>query len=251
MIVNDSIITDNILHYYKEYQDIFEIPLPLITINYYNSEENTISWACVNFKNKEDVTLSVNRLAYSIYKDFKSFLFHEFTHIFDKMTNETINDEVGDISSFSEIHATYIQLQSSFNIIKQNGIKVSLDDSICYLDATISLNEYINKSFMEVLNLITEFRNTRVLENFSKSYKHALYYFGIIRFCEEFCSDDIKEFYNFKFFEKNYGSAMIDIFNLVKHPFEITKDTASLIKEKERGVKNKAVFIKTFGLCIK
>ena len=143
---------------------------------------------------------------------------------------------VKNIASYSEVHATYIQLMSSFYILKQDDIHVSLSDTLNFEYNIMTLSEYLNYSFLDIFEFIENFYKMGDLHCFYRAYKHTLYYFGAIRFCEDFCLDNITDRLNFDFFENCFGSEIIDIFNLVKYPFDLSESDAKLIIDKENAI---------------
>lgn len=137
--------------YYTEFQKFmdWDYPLDFKIEAFSGKHEGRNSWATIQPPKRpgEPYILEVDITASSVRKnDYKSLLFHEFTHIYDDLTiHERVkkNGVENPGSWYTEAHATEIELMCSCGMEALNSTsKVYLADMIPYYGREISIAEF-------------------------------------------------------------------------------------------------------------
>jgi hypothetical protein len=121
--------------------------------------------------------------------DFDSFLFHEFTHIYDRNTLYPVLKSGGvenPVAWYSEAHAIKIELMRAYGFNSITDVKpVSLSDTTGHINKHISLED-------RILDMIDSIEKAVADKNLSLVLNFGQYFLGFILFMKSFCKYDDK-----------------------------------------------------------
>lgn len=181
--------------YYEEFQKFmkWEHPLDFKIEAFHAKREGRNSWATVQMPQRlgDPYVLEVDITASKIRKnDYKSLLFHEFTHIYDELTiHENIKKQgvAKPGTWYTEAHATEVELMCSCGIDSYfDDRKVEVSSKIPYYSEEITIADFGSRKEKEIEYRIRE-------KDYVGAIKHLQYYIGYLKFLEKHCNDSKSE----------------------------------------------------------
>jgi hypothetical protein len=148
-------------------------------------------------------------------EDYKSVLFHEFTHIYDDLTTHEMvrkSDLINPGSWYTEAHAIEIELLCSCKFLSINDAKkVALTEKFSYYNNAISILKFIENTHKAIQSQLDK-------EEYGAAIKRVQYYFGALRFVLKHCTfDDVElaKIKNDEYFSGHFSELIISIRNFV------------------------------------
>lgn len=157
---------------------------------------------------KESITLYYHEDLFTYLPKYRNaILLHEFTHISDFLKFRKHEQVSIIMSTYSEFHATQMEFMKLCGIHRiTTKCKKPLNTIICFQDKKITIKEYIDFLFAEVLAILDEDISTlddnMQAANAVALIKHLMYFFGAVSFYYNSQRDMIYQY--FSFFDK-YG----------------------------------------------
>ena len=150
-------------------------------------------------------------------------LIHEFTHISDFLKFRDYKQLSTIMVTYSEFHATQMEFMKLCGINRMTTkCRKSLDTKICYQDKKVTIKEYIDDLYMQVVDILSEdvreLDDTMQAANASALIKHLMYFFGAASFYFDSQKEVVYNYFYFfdelgdytNIFIKLYGNVVIN-----------------------------------------
>lgn len=230
LLVNKMYLIQKVKSLYNEYKKFINCDLlpdyelhPFnFLINKNNIIENSMS-AKVEFKNNTPI-LSIEENIFKIKpQTAEAILFHEFTHIWDETTylqNLSYEERKFILHSYTEYHATYIQMMRAcnFNNIKDDK---KLDENVTVYDDNKPQNiiNYIKSLENDYLDTVRNiiFKDFQPIDTLMLII-YGLYLQSKIDFFENYCSFNINQLINTQVAIDLFGDNFNKLIELIRNP---------------------------------
>lgn len=169
-----------ILQSYLDYQRIFSFEnAPKLVIKWFDDPKVSHSFFVTDYdRSRNIIVINISETAPIIYQlDFKTCLFHEFTHIWDLVSCFEQTNECNSVFiDLSEIHASIIEIDTRIRLSKEEHI--SYETEIPVLGTYKRLKDYIKSEIIDIQEFYTNATTKHDLDYMARSWKHLLYYYG-------------------------------------------------------------------------
>lgn len=222
-IVPQNIEECEVQQWYKEYQKIVKLAMPIINVKFYDVEGN--DWNGHAYHQYDETNGHIITIEHLLFKHnkryFKDVLFHEFTHVLDYIYKDKV--EPFSYTAFTEIHASFIKLASAFNIDWTSEIqeRLSLKDTLVVFNEQRTIQRFIEVYFDELFGYFEKFK-TEKNNKISSIFQHVLYCFGYLQFCDTRCKNESLKLIYFPQIIDKFGLDILCLYELVKFPYNFS-----------------------------
>lgn len=230
--IPQNIEESEIQQWYKEYQEIVKLPMPMINIKFYDGKgDNWNGHAYHQYDETNGNTITVEHLLFQHNKRyFKDVLFHEFTHILDYIHKDKV--ESFSYTAFTEIHASFIKLASAFNIDWTSEIqrRLSLKYTLVVFNEQRTIQRFIEVYFEELFDYFEKLKTEKNNKIINSIFQHILCCFGYLQFCDIYCCDESLKLIYFPQITDKFGLDILCLYEIVKFPYNFSKIDFNIVQ---------------------